>query len=307
MKKLKVLFVCGGNNASGRSPNVDVQAEGLTGAGVDVEFFEVKGKGLKGYLGAVSELKKALKKNDFDVVHAHYGLSGIVASLAGAKPLVVTLMGSELYMNGSFRLAMKFFSRLVWNNIIVQSEKMKAVAGKNAIVLPNGVNIRQFRNVDRVKAKEITGFLSGKHVIWVSNPERQEKNYKLAKETVEFLNRKDVSLEVVKDVPHDDIPYYFSAADALLLTSKWEGSPIVVKEALASGLPVVSVDVGDVKELTAGVDGCYVTGSNAEQLAEALSKALSFEGRTYGIKNIEQLDTKIISKRLKDIYQKMTG
>jgi len=305
MDRLKVLFVCGGNNATGRSPNVDVQAEGLVQAGVDVSFFEIKGKGAKGYLKAVPALKKVLAKKNFDIVHAHYGLSGIVASLAGASPLVVTLMGSELQMNTPFRITMKFFSRNVWKKVIVQSEKMRSVVGGNAVVLPNGVDVQQFRCTDRHKAKEATGFKFGKHIIWVSDTGRPEKNYKLAKETFALLESKNVFLDVVNDVPHAKMPDYFCAADVLLLTSLWEGSPIVVKEAMAAGLPVVSTDVGDVKELTAGVAGCFVTQADARQLAKALDEALSLGRRTEGAKHIEHLDRKIISERLKDIYRDM--
>ena len=307
MDKLRVLFVCSGNNVSGRSPNVDIQAEGVMQAGVEVEFFEIIGKGVTGYLKNVSVLRKYLRKNQFDVIHAHYALSGIVASLAGAAPLVVTIMGSELNLGRMLPFVTKFFSRFVWNKVIVQSAKMSMAVGKDAVILPNGVDLQKFKDVDRKKAIELTGFKSGKQIIWVSDPGRDEKNFGLAERAVEALNDAGVSLLVVNGVPHDDIPFYFRAADVLLLTSKWEGSPIVVKEALASGLPVVSVDVGDVRELLSGVDGCYVAGDSPEDIALQLKKALSFTGRTDGIKNVEHLDIKIISERLKYLYLSMAG
>ena len=306
MNNLKVLFVCGGNNASGRSPNVDVQAEGMKKAGVDIEFFEIKGKGMQGYLKSVPALKDVLRKGHFDVIHAHYGLSGIVAFLAGAKPLIVTIMGSELHMNNLFLITMKFFSHFVWKKVIVQSDKMKSVLGKNTVVLPNGVDITRFSNTDTDEARKTTGFRTGRHVIWVSDPGRKEKNFALAKKVMDLLNRQDVSLDVINGIPHDKIPFYFKAADVLLLTSKWEGSPIVVKEALASGLPVVSTNAGNVKKLVSGIDGCYVTENNAMELSEALKKALEFSGRTNGLKNIAHLDISSVSKTLRDIYLSMT-
>jgi len=305
MNNLKVLFVCGGNNASGRSPNVDVQAEGLKKAGVDIPFFEIKGKGLQGYLKSVPLLKDILRKDHFDVVHAHYGLSGIVASLAGAKPLVVTIMGSELHLSSLFLFTMKFFSKFVWKKVIVQSNRMKSILGDNAIVLPNGVDIDRFKNINPDEARKVTGFKTGKHIIWVSDPGRKEKNFALAKKAVDLLNRQVVSLDVVNGIPHEKIPFYFKAADVLLLTSRWEGSPIVVKEAIASGLPVVSTDVGDVKELVSGTDGCYVTKDSALELSEALKKALEFPGRTDGLKNIAHLDLSSVSEKLRDVYLSM--
>ncbi len=304
MNNLRVLFVCGGNNASGRSPNVDVQAEGLKKAGVDIEFFEIKGKGLHGYLKNITPLKSFFKEHHFDLVHAHYGLSGIVASLARTKPLVVTIMGSELHLNKLFLLTMKIFSGFIWKKVIVQSDEMKSVL-KNSVVLPNGVDIDRFKNTDPGKAREITGFKTGRHIIWVSDPGRKEKNFSLAREAVRLLDRKDVSLVVVNRIMHNEMPYYFKAADVLLLTSEWEGSPIVVKEALASGLPVVSTDVGDVRKLVAGIDGCYVTNNTAAELSEALNRALDYHGRVDGTKNIEHLDLNSISKTLKDLYLSM--
>lgn len=303
MCKLKVLFVCSGNNSSGRSPNVDVQAAGLVESGVDVHFFEVKGKGAAGYVKNIFKLKKQLKSNCYDVVHAHYGLSGIVASLAGAKSLLVTIMGSELYMNRMLRSVTLFFIRHVWRKTLVQSEQMKMVTrGDKTVVLPNGVDINRFTSVNREEALQKTGYKQGKHIIWVSDPLRPEKNFKLAGDAVALLNDRDIKLEVVSGKAYEEIPFYFSAADALLLTSKWEGSPNVVKEALAAGLPVVSVDVGDVKDFLNGVEGCYIVRSNPEDIAEALTKALSFGKQTNGIEKVKHLDIKIISERIKDVY-----
>ena len=306
MHKLKVLFVCSGNNSSGRSSNVDVQAAGIVDAGVDVHFFEIRGRGVTGYVNNIIKLKKHLRNNSYDVIHAHYGLSGIVASLARAKPLIVTIMGSELYLSRILRNIMIFFIRNIWKKTLVQSEQMKVITGVNhTVVLPNGVDINRFASVIRKEALQKTGFNQGKHIIWVSDPMRPEKNFKLAGDAVALLKNKDIKLMVVNGKPYNEIPYYFSAADTLLLTSRWEGSPNVVKEALAAGLPVVSVDVGDVKDLLNGVEGCYITEENPEDVAEALTKALSFGKQTNGIEKVKHLDMKIISERIKDVYNSM--
>ena len=306
MQKIKVLFVSSGNNNSGRSPNVDIQAAGLMDIGVEVHFFEISNKGVTGYLKNSIKLRNHLRKNTFDVVHAHYGLSGVVASMAGAKPLLVTIMGSELYMNKMFRSVMIFFIRHVWKKTIVQSKQMRMIAGgSRVLVLPNGVDINRFTSVSRREAIEETGYNSGKHIIWVSNPLRPEKNFKLAEDAVDVLKDKDVTLEVVNSKAYKRIPLYFRAADVLLLTSKWEGSPNVVKEALAAGLPVVSVDVGDVKDFLNGVAGCYIAKSNPEDIARALVKALSYGKETTGIEKVKHLDIKTVSVRIKDVYKSM--
>ncbi len=303
MHNLKVLFVCSGNNDTGISPNVDVQATGLEEAGVDVHFFEIRGKGTAGYVKNIFKLRRHLKSNNYDIIHAHYGLSGIVCTLAGASPLVVTIMGSELHLNRTLRSVMILFVRHVWSKVFVQSEQMKRITGGgNTVVLPNGVDINRFTSVSRQEALRKTGYNSGKHIIWVSDPLRPEKNFKLAGDAIALLKERDIKLEVIFGKPYIEIPHFFRAADALLLTSRWEGSPNVVKEALAAELPVVSVDVGDVRELIDGVEGCYIANSNPEDIAEALTKALTYGKETNGLDKVKHLDMKIISERIKDVY-----
>jgi glycosyltransferase involved in cell wall biosynthesis len=302
MPKLKVLFVCSGNNPGGMSPNVRVQAEGLMKAGVDVSYFLIRGKGLRGYSSAAFTLRRFLRNEKYDVIHAHYGLSGIAASMAGAGPLVVTIMGSEFFLNRVLRSAVMFFIRNVWEKTIVQSLEMKKAAGSDdVVVLPNGIDVDKFRTVDVKKAKEHTGFKTGKHIIWVSDPSRPEKNFALAQKTAEVLGD-GFELNAVYGKPHDEMPFYFKAADALLLTSKWEGSPIVVKEALAAGLPVVSVDVGDVRKWLDGNEGCFVTEAKPEELADALKKAVQFKGVINAYDKVSNLEISKVSERLKEIY-----
>ncbi|NPA35435.1 MAG: glycosyltransferase [Chlorobi bacterium] len=303
MHNLKVLFVCSGNNQGGISPNVRVQAEGLKNSGVEVDFYEIKGNGIIGYLSNVIPLKKHIDNTDYDVVHAHYGFSGIVATLAGANPLLVTIMGSELYLNRMFRTVVVYFIRNVWDNVIVQSESMKTEVGNNnVIILQNGIDILKFKNVDVQEAKRRTEFNHGKHIVWAASPERREKNFSLAKKAVDLLGE-EFTLDAVYGKPHDEMPYYFKAADALLLTSKWEGSPIVVKEALAAGLPVVSVDVGDVKELLENIEGCYVTSESPVDIGNALQMAVEYKNKIEINSVLDRFEISFISERLKDVYR----
>jgi glycosyltransferase involved in cell wall biosynthesis len=285
---------------------VEVQAEGLRKEEVDVHYFEIQGKGLGGYLKNTIRLRRFLRKEIFDVVHAHYGLSGIAASLARAKNLVVTIMGSEVYLSWWVLLLMRVYARFIWSCVLVQSVAMqKRLKSSKCRVLPNGVEIDLFRSISPADAKKKLGYNLGKHVIWVSDPARDVKNYKLAQAAMVSLNDQDVHLHVVHNRPHNELPDYFRGADALLLTSRWEGSPIVIKEALAAGLPIVSTDVGDVAERIEGVAGCYLAASAPESLAEGLRMALAFEGRTDGHKNLDQLSLQDFSCALKRIYQEV--
>jgi len=304
---MKVLFVCSGNSEFGISPIVKAQGESLKKNRVEIECFLIKGKGIYGYLKNILPLRKYLKNNDFDVIHAHYSLSAYVASLAGAKPIVVSLMGSDVNSGIIAKLIIKIFNFIFWEKCIVKAESMKKKIGiKNSHVIPNGVDFEKFKEIDKEIAKEKINFnLQKKHIIFVANPDRYEKNFKLAKEAFNLLDDKSVELNVVCDVTHEMIPYYYYAADVLLLTSLWEGSPNVIKEAMACNCPIVSTDVGDVKEVIENTEGCYITSFESEDVAEKLKLALKFGKRTNGRENIKHLDSNIIAKKIIKIYEEV--
>ena len=98
-----------------------------------------------------------------------------------------------------------------------------------------------------------------------------------------------------------------NAANCLLMTSHREGSPVVVKEAMSCGIPIVSVNVGDVADVMAETKGCYITTYDANDIAEKLQQAISFIGRTNGPQRIVDLglSNKIIAHRILEIYKKV--
>jgi glycosyltransferase involved in cell wall biosynthesis len=302
---MKVLFVSSGNSKFGISPIVENQGESLKKNGVDIDYFTINGKGLKGYLRSIPLLKKRLQ-NTYDIVHAHYSLSCIVASLAGAKPLVASLMGSDIQAGLTYNFLIRFFNKFFWKAAIVKSEYMKTkIRIKNAYVIPNGVNFKKFQFIDRNQAKKKVNFNEKKHIIFVSHPERYEKNFGLAKAAFDLLNDKNAELNIINSVTHDLIPFYMYAADVLILTSLWEGSPNVIKEAMACNLPIVSTDVGDVKEVIGNTEGCYITSFKAEDVAEKIKLALDFGKRTEGRKDIEHLDENKIAQKIIAIYKEV--
>ena len=302
---MKVLFVSSGNFKEGISIIVKNQAESLRENGVQIEFFTIKGKGLKGYLQNISQLRSFLKKNQFNVVHAHYSLSGAAALLAGSKPLVISLMGSDIQLNFYSKLTLRVFN-LLRKTLIVKSESMKEKAKLDyACVIPNGVNLKKIQPINQYSAREKLGLRqSKKYIIFVSDPDRFEKNFKLAKNAYELIKDSGTQLEVVNDVDHNVIPYYMNAADVLLLTSLWEGSPNVIKEAMACNCPIVSTDVGDVREVIGKTGGCYITTFEPGDVAEKLKMALAFGKRTNGREHISHLGSNVIAKKIIKIYEK---
>lgn len=301
---MKVLFISSGNIKNFEiSPIIKNQGESLKEQGVIIEYYRIKGKGLKGYLSNVIPLRKKLKAKTYDVVHAHYSLSAFVASLAGAKPLVVSLMGSDVKAKSFFKIWIKLFVKLVWSAAIVKSQDMKESLGLQKVnVIPNGVNFNRFKPLDKKDCQEQLGWNNTKiNVLFAANPERLEKNYKLAKEAISTIDDTNIVVHFLKGVPNTDMPLYYNAADVVLLTSLWEGSPNVIKEAMACNRPIVATNVGDIAEVVSKTKGCYVTSFDKYELAEKLSLALTSNDTT-GRKDIEYLNANKIACRIIDIY-----
>jgi teichuronic acid biosynthesis glycosyltransferase TuaC len=142
-------------------------------------------------------------------------------------------------------------------------------------------------------------------VLFVGNPRQARKRYGLAKAVVDNLNQQlPVKLVVGWGVPHSDIPVYMAACDALLFTSMQEGSPNVVKEALACNLPVVSVAVGDVEQRIGAVDGCELCKDELpETIAAALERVLLRGGRVRGRQSVEHLSEPSITEQVIAAYR----
>ena len=303
---MRVLFVASGNHGK-ISPVVKAQGDSLAKVGIEVDYFLIKGKGIKGYLGQIQPLRNYWKKRNFDVVHAHFSFSSYLASLARVKPLVVSLMGSDLKATPWNKRMIRFFSKVFrWREIIVKSRDMAADLPMPVHIIPNGVDTELFVPMDKEMCRQRLGWKEdAKHVLFPANPGRAEKDFPLAQEAVSLLGF-EVQLHVFENVEHTDTVYFYNAADAVLLTSKWEGSPNVIKEALACNCPLVSTDVGDVRERVEGLEGCYVAESRAPQeIMGLLQKALAFEGKTWGREKliVDGLDHLTVAKKLETIYK----
>ncbi|MGQ1889280.1 glycosyltransferase family 4 protein [Thermophagus sp. OGC60D27] len=299
----KVLFVCSGTSNGCCTAAIEQQARALKKSGVEVQFFRIQGKGLFAYLRAILRLKRYMSGHPSEMVHAHYGLSGMTAWLAGARPLVVSLMGSDVYGKRWLRAGVRIFSRYCWPLTIVKSREMaERLKVKGLRIIPNGVDMQLFREIPKEEAKEQVGFSRKPVILWPANPGREVKNVALAMEVVKHMKNFTGEFKMVWGKPTEQMVWYYNAADVVLITSKWEGSPNVVKEALACNVPVVSTDVGDVKRWLRHAKGCFVCPSDAKMLAGGMEKALQVKGRTNGREQIKELDNKSIVNQLLMIY-----
>jgi len=308
---VKLLFVSSGNKTIKVSEIIKNQGDSLVSKGWDVDYFLIKGSGLTGYLRNIIPLRKVLVNNNYNIIHAHYFFSAIVASFTFKKPVIVSLMGSEVSKSNIYLSLIKFFNKKFWSGCIVKTNKMKeALKTQNINVLPNGVDMKRFMPLDKSFCQKKLNWLpEKKHVLFASWPERPEKNFQLAKDSVTLLPSENIELHYLKGIPNDQIIYYYNAADVVLLTSKREGSPNVIKEAMACNRPIISTDVGDVSELVRNLGNCYITSFDPSEIAGCISKALKCNSLPDGRKRLIELglDSESVADKLILLYEKAIG
>lgn len=303
---MKILFVSSGNNINGISPIIKNQGTSLECKGIEIIYFSIKGKGLLGYLKNIPRLRRSINKYSPDIVHAHYSLCGFVASLAGANKLVVSLMGSDVKSGTSFKSIIKYFIKYKWGRTIVKSEDMKSSLGVTDIeVIPNGVDLERFRPLSKKHCQKKLGWdINKKHILFAADPKRPVKNFTLAEEAMKSLDNPNYQLHYLNNVKNSEMPIYHNAADVVLLTSLWEGSPNVIKEAMACNRPIVATDVGDISFLFGKTDDCYICLFDTKDCASKISKALTIES-TNALERLKylELDSVSVSDKIVDVYK----
>lgn len=305
---MKVLFVSSGNRFDKVTDIIKNQGDSLVAMGIRVDYYLIKGLGLAGYLKNIIPLRKQIMENNYDIIHAHYIYSAIIAGLTLRKPIIASIMGSELSKSKINLWLIKFFSRFFWSECIVKTEQMQTALNKRGIlVLPNGVDLNRFHPLDKGFCQNKLNWISGrKHILFASWPERPEKNFSLAENAISRMQNKNIELHYIKDIPNSELVIYYNAADAVLLTSKREGSPNVIKEAMACNRPIVSTDVGDVAILLENMDNCHVTSFDPAEIARRLDYAMKCNTLPDGRKRLLELDlvAESVAERLIGIYEK---
>lgn len=240
---------------------------------------------------------------DFDLIHANYGLTAPFALAQPNLPVVLSLWGSDLF--GRFGPVSKPCAPHC-DAVIVMSEAMAEELGSECVVIPHGVDTDAFAPRPREEARRELGWRDdSRHVLFPYPPSQTVKDFPRARRIVERARERladPVELQTISGVPHQRMPTYMNAADAFLLTSRHEGSPNAVKEALACNLPVVSTDVGDVRERLSGVSPSFVR-SDDEGLLEALVTVLERGERSNGRERIEALSLARMGERIRSVYE----
>lgn len=300
---MKVLIVAS-YNKNRFAPFIVEQAEALKQVGCEVEYFGVVGKGIKGYLNAFASLHKKIKAYKPDVIHAHYGLSGLLANLQRTVPVVTTYHGSDINVSQVLRFSKIAMRLSQWNIFVSQRNVNIAKPKKKYILLPCGVHLPNYVEKDICEVKQQLNWNPNKkYILFAGAFDNRVKNAKLAQDSVYLIE--NAELIELKGYTREQVTALFYASDAFLMTSFTEGSPQVVKEAMACGCPIVSVDVGDVVERTKGLEGCYIVKRNPQDIADKLKEVFTFNSRTKGRERIIELGltNDLVAKKLVEIYE----
>ena len=321
---MKILFVFSGNSkAFPISPFTRAQADSLRERGMEVDYFPITGKGWLNYLKNVGPLRRHLKQHRYDLIHAHYSLCGWVAVLAAGRiPVVLSLMGDDAQgtFNDANRIELKshlliFLTRLIQPfvaAIISKSANLEKAVWRKKIshIVPNGVRLDQFQIIEGGCREALGLDKNKKYALFLGNPDDTNKNIALAQSAVHLLNRPEVEVLNPYPVTHDRVVQYLNSADVFVLCSFGEGSPNVVKEAMACNCPMVVTPAGDAAWVAGNEPGCYVAGYDPTDFAAKLQQALDFAaatGRTKGRDRLLALglDAGAVAEKIELIYKKV--
>lgn len=321
---LKVLFVSSSRKGKGISPFILSQGESLRLIGIIVDYYLIEGRGLLNYLKSVFIIKRILKSKGYNIIHAHFGISGIICRLSSfKKKVVVSFLGDDLMgivkSNGTYsRFGVvivfldKLFARYFFDINIVKSESlaMRLFRDTKFHIIPNGVDINNFFPVEKnIARKEIGIIQSGKYLLFLGDPQRPVKNFNLFESSRKYLKElKEYNMLLLKGINKEQANLYYNAADICILSSLHEGSPNAVKEAMACNSIVVSTNVGDVSWLFGNIDGCFISKADPESFAKAIDQAILFDKalkRPNGRERILTLglDSNSIAREIYEVYK----
>jgi teichuronic acid biosynthesis glycosyltransferase TuaC len=265
----------------------------------------------------ISAIRVRIRQFKPDVVHAHYGtITALATVIAANAPVVITFRGSDLNPSPSDGLIRNAVQKLLSNlaarfasAVILVSRELRDrlwLDHPNARVIPTGVDMDLFAPASSTLARQKLGWsLEEKIILFNAGNTPRVKRLDLAEQAVELLRQRmpGVSMKILRGLtPHDELPLHMNAADCLLLTSDFEGSPDIIKEALACNLPIVSVDVGDVKERTTGVTQSAIVARDPAVIANEMARILSLNERSNGREKIGELDASKIRDDVIQVY-----
>lgn len=286
---------------------VHEQVEDLRRAGVSVEVYAFDGRRHRSaYLVAARQIRQLTSSDGFDLVHAHYGLTGAAALAQRRLPVVTTFWGSDVGYVRWQRLVSWVVARRT-TPVFVAKENAERLCVREATVIPSAVSTSLFRPLDRSQARRDLGWpMDIPIALFPGARNNIRKRFDLFANALNHarLHEPDIVGMTLEGLSRLQVVAAMNAADVLVMTSDWEGSPLAVKEALACNLPIVSVPVGDVPETVEGLRGCSVVDREPSALASALLHSIA-SGKPTELREraIDRYSGESIAARLANLYR----
>ncbi len=324
-QSLKVLVVTNlwpSETDPGYGSFVQAQMESLRPLGVEFDVLFVDGRASRwNYLRAIPRLRRKLQEHRYDLIHAHFGLSGLVTRCQFRVPVLVSFMGDDVLgrprsdgsitLFGRFLQLSSFLLARAVQSVVVKSAEMKSrLRLESARVIPNGVDLDLFRPMDKHEARRALGLDPvRKYVLFPYNPSEPRKRFDVVQAAVGKARHQLPGLEILQvyGVARERMPLYMNAADVLVLASVFEGSPNAVKEAMAVNLPIISVQVGDVADLIGPTAGCALVPREVEAIAGKIVEVCALNTRTRGRERISRLAMPIVAAQIVEVYRRVVA
>lgn len=293
----------------GRGGFVRDQVRALEELGVEAELLEVE-PGSRRYPELTRAIRRRLRTGGFDVVHAHYGIAGWCARLAGARPLVVTFHGTDVRHPATGALSRRLVRRielaapvsLALLNAEGGRPGLPRLVGRTAI-LPCGADLDRFVPVNRAEARARLGLRAdGRYLLFPAAPGRAVKRHDRAEEVARAAG---AELLAGGQITGGTMPDWINAADAVLVPSENEGLGLIAVEALACDVPVLSTPVGIAPLLLAGVEGCLVAPYELTVWAEFARRHLGGDVRIAGRERARWLGAELMAARVLAAYREL--
>jgi glycosyltransferase involved in cell wall biosynthesis len=286
--------------------------EDVRALGVEVEVLAFDGRERKrAYAEAGLKLRRAVRGNGIDLVHAHYGLTGAVAVGQRRVPVVVTFHGSDTgNPNVPWQAWISWFVARIATPVFVSRDGARRLGLEGSAVIPAGVDLDLFRPRPTAKARAALGWPTTGHYVLLPGARRNPvKGVPLFDAVVRALHGRvrDLTPVSLEGFSRRQVADVMNAVDVTLMTSDFEGSPVSIKESLACMTPVVAVPVGDVPELLAGLPGCEIAPRDPVALADAVMRALERGGDAELRRGVERLSRSHVAERTVALYESVLG